>query len=422
MTSPGALRLIFILLAATLVLSQPASLSAQTPGPQAAKPATQVPPQKQKMPADFAKQIQKRPTSSPELTLTPDNETPVINQNVNFTLTWSQAVQRPSYRFDWGDFQYTDSTQPGSNHPYQAPGSYTVRVTAKALFNDKITEFHSNDVTINVSPAALPRAIPLPTLTTTQPRSRVGEEVTFIASIDPSVGPPQYHFYFDDGSDKVSDTNQVPHTYDHPDTYQPYVIASLGHGNETVTGNPIQFIVDALVVAPPVIRQLTVVLLTQEPKARKIVAVRASLNPKFEALYEFDWGDRSGPEKAEASWLASHTYSAPGTYTVKVTAWMKGTDTNPVTGSLPIVVQKDGSSRTLLVVAALIVLFAAGAALGWLLSQKSKKPLPPEPNLKAIGHTGVGSNQMSFAKNGVSHVSLTLKPGADPPEDRITFL
>jgi PKD repeat protein len=422
MTSPGALRLIFILLAATLVLSQPVSLSSQTPVPQAAKTAAQDVPQKRKTLADFAKQIQKRPTSFPQLTLTPDTETPVINQNVNFTLTWSQAVQRPSYRFDWGDFQYTDSTQPGSNHPYQAPGSYTVRVTAKALFNDKLTEFHSNDVTINVSLAEPPRALPLPTLTTNPAQSRVGESVAFIAAIDPSVGPAQYHFYFDDGSDKVSETNQVPHTYEHPGTYHPYVSASLGRGDETVTGNPIQFIVDALVVPPPVIRQLTVTLLTQEPKAGKLVAVEASLNPKFEALYEFDWGDRSTPEKAQASGLASHTYSAAGTYTVQVTAWVKGTDTNPITGSVPIVVQADGFLLKLLEAAALLGLLAAGAVIVWRLRQPSKTPATQVPNLEVIGHTDLGSHQISLANHGVVHVSLTLKPGADPSEDRITFL
>ena len=248
MTSPGALRIIFSCLSAVCVSLQVASFSSETTIPREVNTAahySQLPP---KSPGEFAKQIPKLPASPMELKLTADTETPITDQNVHFTVTWNQSVQRPSYRFDWGDGHYSDESLPQSNHSYPAPGNYAVHVVAKALFDDRTSEFRSNELTINVSPTPPPEQLPLPTLTSTPAQARVGESVTFIAAIDPRVGPPQYQFYFDDGTNSGSETNQIVHTYERPGTYHPYVSASLGHGDAIVTGSPIQLTVESAVV------------------------------------------------------------------------------------------------------------------------------------------------------------------------------
>jgi PKD repeat protein len=422
MIRPGPLRLNFFLLSGTLVSWHATPLSAETllgPSTNAAY-RSQLPP---KSPGEIAKQIPKLPTSPPELGLTADTKTPIPNQNVHFTLTWSQSVYRPSYRFTWGDGQYSDESLPQSNHSYLSPGNYTVRVIAKALFNDRISEFQSNDVTINVGPAPPPEKLPLPTLTANPPQARVGEAVTFTAAIDPTVGPPQYQFYFDDGTNSASETNQIVHVYESPGTYHPYVSASLGHGDEHVTGTPIQLIVDAITASPPVVRPILVVsLLTTEPTPGKRLIVEARLNPPMDALYEFDWGDRSQPEKGVSTGRANHTYSVSGTYSVQVTALIRSKTFKPIMGNVRVLLQREGRSGPLFPTAAVIVLLGVSAAFVWRRFQRSKTVPKATPKLKITCHPDVGTQQISIAKQAVFHASLTLVLEANLAEHRITML
>jgi hypothetical protein len=422
MISPGPLRFSFFLLSAALLSWRPTPVSFQAPfapSTKAERPS-QLP---SKSPGEIAKQIPKLAASPPELGLTADTKTPVPNQNVHFSVTWSQSVYRPSYRYTWGDGQYNDESLPQSNHSYPSPGSYSVRVIAKALFDDRITEFQSNEVTINVSPAPPPKQLPLPTLTANPSQVRAGEAITFTAAIDPSVGPPQYQFYFGDGTISTSDANQIVHVYGSSGTYHPYVIASLGHGDENVTSPPLNLIVDPTTTSPSEERPTLVVsLLTTEPTAGKSLTVEGRLNPPIDAFYEFDWGDRSPAEKGVSTGRATHTYSNSGTYSVRVTALVRSKTFKPITVNVRVFVQTKRRSGPLFPAAAVIVFLGAGAAFVWRRFQRSRLFPKATPKLTIICHPDAGTQQISVAKQAVVHVSLTFVPGAELAEHKITML
>jgi PKD repeat protein len=388
--------------------------------PQSESKTTRLTAQPLKVPARFAGQIPKPPPSLPALTLTADPDSSFEGQNVRFTATWSQRVSGPSYRFEWGDGQHRDSDQPSADHSYAARGRYTVRVLATAIVNKRVVLIRSNDLSISVSQAPPREDLPVPTLSANPPRSRTGEAITFTAALDPRVGPAQYHFYFDDGTDESSERSQIAHIYERPGVYRPYVKALLGHGDETVTSNAIEVTIQPREVIPI----LTVTLLTEQPIAGQYVTVAVRLDPPYEGVrYEFDWGDGSPLESGGADGRASHNYAAAKLYTVRVTAQTRDRDTRPTIGSLTIPVQKAPWSPPPGATAGLLVLLiVAGAAVGWHLRQRARASARSADSVRVTGHPDPGSHRISRMEQVSSSVSLTLKPGMDAGADRITFL
>jgi PKD repeat protein len=387
--------------------------------PQSEVQTTRLTTQPLKVPAGFAGQIPKPPPSLPGLTLTADLDSPFEGQNVHFTATWSQPVSQPNYRFEWGDGQHIDSGQPSADHSYAARGRYTVRVLAKAIVNKRVVLIRSNDLSISVSQAPPREDLPVPTLSANPPRSQAGEAITFTAALDPRVGPAQYHFYFDDGTDEGSERSQIAHIYERPGVYRPYVKALLGQGDETVTSNAIEVTIQPREVSPV----LTVTLLTEQPIAGQYVTVAARLDPPYRVVrYEFDWGDGSSLEGGGADGRASHNYAVAKLYTVRVTARTRGRDTDPAVGSLTILVERPAWSPPPGTTAGLLVLLiVAGAAVGWHLRQRARATARPADSLRVTGHPDPGSHILRMEQVS-SGASLTLKPGMDAGADRITFL
>jgi PKD repeat protein len=421
MTPFHGLRVIFAVVSVTAMLTWPLLAPGDDPFlPQSEAKTTQLTARPLKAPAGFTGQIPKPPPSLPALTLTADLDSPFEGQIVHFTATWSQPVSRANYRFEWGDRQYSDSDQSNADHSYAARGRYTVYVMAKAIVNNRAVLIRSNDLSISVSQAPPREDLPVPTLSANPPRSRAGEAITFTAALDPRVGPAQYHFYFDDGTDEGSERNQIAHIYEHPGVYRPYVRAVLGHGDDTVTSKAIELTIEPREVSPI----LTVTLLTEQPIAGQYVTVAVRLDPPYrDVRYEFDWGDGSPLENEGANGRATHTYAVATLYTLRVTAWTKGTDTGPVIGSITIPVQQAAWSPPPGPTAALLVLLiVASAAVGWHLRQRARASAKPADSLRVTGHPDIGSHHISRMEQVRPNVSLTLKPGMDAGADRITFL
>jgi len=293
-------------------------------------------------------------------------------------------------------------------------------VLAKAIIDKRAVLIQSNDLTISVSQAQPRENLPLPTLSVNPSTPHPGEAVTFTATIDPSVGPPQYHFYFGDGSDERSETAHITHVYERPSVYRPYVEAILGHGDDTRSSAPI-----VLTIRPQeMIPRLTVSLLTQQPMAGKYVTVEVRLDPpNKDARYEFDWGDGSPPKIGAENGRAAHIYAVATRYTM--TAWAKTRDIAPASSSLVIDIQKAPWSPSLGPIAGLVVLLlAAGSTVGWQLKRRGRSSARPTDGLRVIGHPDTGSHlilRLDQASQDLS-LSLTLRPGIDPGADRITFM
>jgi hypothetical protein len=272
--------------------------------------------------------------------------------------------------------------------------------------------------------------LPAPTLLVNPSRALVDEPITFTAVLDPGITPPQYHFYFDDGSDEGSEGNQIVHSYRQAGEYHPYVAASFGHGDEIVNSAQIQVAIDApLAEVKP---QLTVALVTREPTTGRNVTVEASLESPHESVrYEYDWGDGTLPEDAGPSSLATHKYKEARLYTVRVSAWTRGKhkdrnnnekETGPVTGSVQVFVQRawwppDPTN------ALLVLLLGAGVAVGSYLARHIRtQPRPEANNLRVTGHPDAGQHRISNMGRTDSRISLTLRLGQYPSTDRITFI
>jgi PKD domain-containing protein len=342
------------------------------------------------------------------LQLTADNNNPFVDQVVHFRATWNQPVSQARYRFVWGDGKFDDSDSPGADHTYSLVQVCTAYVTAQALVNGQVSRLESKPLTVSVIPPPPDEVQLVPSLSASPSHLKAGEPVTFTAYIDSSAGQVEYHFYFDDGNDKDTHTNKTVHSYALPGTYAPYVSVSLGQGKATITSDKIELNID-----PP---KLTLDLRTKEPVAGKDLVVQASLDPPQESVaYLFDWGDRSGPEKGRGNGTAIHAYWLPGTYTLEVSAWLKGTAI-PLKEHRQIVV---GWSVTLLWV---LGAAAIGAAL-YFIYRLIRPPVEPSgSDFRITPHPGDAEYEISLKEQAGSHLSLTLNPGADPEEHRITFL
>jgi len=156
---------------------------------------------------------------------------------------------------------------------------------------------------------------------------------------------------------------------------------------------------------------LTIVSLTQNPTAGNIVTVRASLNPPADAEYEFAW-DNSQFEKGGESGITSHRFLLPGSHTIQVKAFLKAKPTS-LTSKMSIAV-----AWSPLLVIALVGLMAAMVAVVWLTLRPHGRPAL----FHVVAHLEASRNQISFAKQTGIYASLTLNPGRDPAEHRITFL
>ena len=210
-----------------------------------------------------------------------------------FTATVGNTVSGVSYTLDWADGTTQTVTANGTQtHSYAAAGTYAVKLSAPGL-----------------APVVAPVTVsnPAPTLGVSPGTAAVGE--TFTATLGNLVSGVSYTLdWGDSATDTVtgSGTATRTHSYSAPGTY-PLRFSERG-------GPPA---VASAVVTPPA------VTLSVTPASLPVGgSVTASVGRTLPNLsYTLDWGDGTTQMLGgSASYTQAHTYPAPGTFVVRVSA------------------------------------------------------------------------------------------------------
>jgi PKD repeat protein len=223
-----------------------------------------------------------------------------------------------SYTFDFGDGSATVGPQSGAtaSHTFGTPGTYTVTVTvADTAGNSSIA---STQVTVTAPPDLPPAAV----LAVTPASGTAPLQVTADASgsTDTDATPiATYKFTFGDGSAAVGPQSgaTASHTYNTPGTYTVTLTA-------TDTGGQSSTATQQVTVSPPDLPPAAVLSVSPASGPAPLdITADASGSSDNDATpissYKFDFGDGSAVVGPQAAATAPHTYSAAGTYTVKVT-------------------------------------------------------------------------------------------------------
>jgi len=209
---------------------------------------------------------------------------------VSFSSSSTGAV---AYEWDFGDGQSGSGATPA--HTYTAPGSYSVRLIARTSGGCADTFIRSNYVSIGKPTAAF---------TVNGSPVCAGGSVSFTNG---SAGATSYQWIFGDGTpNSGSSSATVNHQFSTTGTFTVTLIATGSNGcKDTVT--------HAVTVNPKPTAQFTANTLTGCSLPATINFTNGSTGA---GSYEWSFGD--GGVSTSAS--PSHTYTATGTFTVKLIA------------------------------------------------------------------------------------------------------
>ncbi len=357
------------------------------------------------------------PSPQPNLSLRAGALNPPANQPVQFTASWDQSVAGTQYRFLWGDDQSSDSASPQAFHAYASPGNYTVQVSARGLANDQAFVAQSNPVSLTVTPSSPPSAL-IAILSADRQNAAIGEPVQFTASLNQDVGSAQYHFVFGDGNSQDSPSNVVEYRYPSPGNFQPAVTVSAPDGQQ-VTSPAI-----VLDIQPPTGLahefQLNVQIQSKDFVVGKDIVLHGWMDPpQPHATYYCNWGDNSPPDRVGAEGVCTHRYARAGHYSVGFLATVEGSSAAPLRKDLIVVISTAfwpfSLRQWLLILAAL-----GGAAVIWRILHRYVSPRP-EPELHLTGFADPGIHIVKNVDTSIPHLSLRLRPGAEPAEHQLTF-
>jgi parallel beta-helix repeat protein len=225
----------------------------------------------------------------------------------------TDATPIAGYSFDFGDGTPVVGPQSGatSAHTYTVPGTYTVTVTVTD------TAGLSGAATAQVTVMDNPPAARLSTRVS-------GLDVTADASASTdsdATGIASYTFDFGDGSAPVGPQGSptATHTYASAGSYVVRVtVTDTGGRSSTATSTVEAAIVQDAAPAAALTVTPTSGVINLAVTADASASTDADLTPI--AGYSFDFGDGTAPTGLQSSAKAAHTYTAAGTYTVKVTA------------------------------------------------------------------------------------------------------
>jgi parallel beta-helix repeat protein len=295
------------------------------------------------------------------LKLSPTSGTAPVQVAADASASTDPQALQLSYTFDWGDGT-TTGPQDSANatHTFAQPGSYTVKMTARNTSG--LTDTAAGTVVLSAAPAA-PTAKMSVTPTSGTTPLQVSADAT--ASTDPQAQTLTYAFDWGDGTTIPAQAGPVAtHTYTTPGSYSVTLTVTDVSG---LSDQTTQSVTAAAPLSPPSAR-LNVTPTSGTAPVQVSADASSSTDPQGQALtYAFDWGDGTATP-AQADPTATHTYTTPGSYTVKLTVDDSSglSDTasatvtvnappapptanlsvTPVTGIAPVNVTADASSST----------------------------------------------------------------------------
>jgi PKD repeat protein len=210
-----------------------------------------------------------------------------------------------SYTFAWDFGDGTTGTGEATAHTYAADGAYTVTLTVTDSAGASISV--AQDIT--ASPAPVPLTADF-TFSESTPLT-----IDFTATAAGGTAPYSFTWDFGDGSQGTGET--VSHTYTEANTYGVQLTVTDAVG-ETVTVN--REVTPTAPAAP-----LTVDFSAAPTGPLSFDFSAAASGGSSPYTFTWDFGDGT----SETGELVSHTYAAPGSYTVTVTA----TDSTGITAT-----------------------------------------------------------------------------------------
>ncbi len=216
--------------------------------------------------------------------------------NTPLTVQFSDASSGPVQTRLWSFGDGTTSSETNPSHTYTTPGFYTVKLSvsgpAGSDSEEKIGYVEVRDVPV----AGLKASYAEPAI--------VGQATLLKATITAGTGV-RYGWSFGDGTSGAG--KEVQHTYAAPGTYNAVVTATNARGTTTATTS-VQ-VLDAAVTAVQISK-------TGEPRVGKPMQFTATANGTNVRI-TWNFGDGSAPALGSS---VSHTFAAPGSYNVVVTA------------------------------------------------------------------------------------------------------
>jgi PKD repeat protein len=222
------------------------------------------------------------------------------------TFTDSSANTPTVWQWTFGDGDTTNATVQNPVHTYLAPGTYTVTLTASnAGGSNSVTQTNY----IVVSPAAITPPVAAFSGTPTSGVAPLTVEFTDSSTNTPTV----WQWTFGDG-DTTNATVQNPvHTYLAPGTYTVTLTASNAGGSNSVTQTN-YIVVSPAAITPPVAAFSG----TPTSGTAPLTVTFTDSSTNSPTVWQWVFGDGSTVNATDQNPV--HTYLAPGTYTVSLTA------------------------------------------------------------------------------------------------------
>lgn len=227
--------------------------------------------------------------------------------NVSFTSTSTGNPTSFLWRFGNGN----TSTQNPASASYATPGTYTVTlIVSNSSSTDSVVAV--NYITVFENPAA--------SFTISPDSVCEGHPVTFTSTSTPGDAPiTRYGWTFNDGSPTDTSGSQVSHIYQTPSpvAYTPVLIITDGNGCQaSVNGSIYVF-------------QNPVAMFTPSQSSSCTAPLTVTFNNSSTGIPSYNWnfGDpSSGANNTSTGVTPTHTFNAPGDYTVTLTAGVPDCD------------------------------------------------------------------------------------------------
>jgi hypothetical protein len=371
----------------------------------------------------------------PALTLTANSANSLAlqtGQNVTFKLAWSRTVPAGvfTYQFNWGDGTWTTVTNTVFSRSFSVARVYTVEVNALPAATAKNAKANvyasSNTVSIVVRAPANVELVPNSTSAIS------GDVVHFQATLNAPTPAVRYVFDFGDKTPPVSGSSQISHPYATVGDFPARVTVFL-EDQSSVQSAPVTISVTSPVasansssgnnsgrtsqqVTSP---QLSVALAKNvQPITGSQIGIIVNLTPSLAHVhYQINWGDGPENEDLANSQPPSHVYSAPGSYTIMVTAKRNPPFDPPLMESLPLTIASPAPPRSAMwpIVA---VGIAAAAVIGctlWFALRAPDTPVDLSP-LVAAHETNSNLAQQKFRyifSEGLSRHEIKMKRGPE---------